>query len=238
MSVLNFIGARLLYAIPVLIGVTVIVFLSLQLVPGDIALTLLGRMASEADLEALRERLGLNQPLIVQYVRWLLNLLQGDIGNSVSQQLPVMHILGPKVVNSLILMAGSLVLVLAVGFILSVLSSSRFRSITDRSIVGLTLILASLPVFWLGIVLLYFFGFKWKLFPISGMMLSGTGRDFNTSIINGRIVMRDRQLPGIDLDEYRKQAQAQFERLITKYPMRTWRHPPVEEIFLPSFPFG
>jgi peptide/nickel transport system permease protein len=168
-SVLTFIGARLLYAIPVLIGVTVIVFLSLQLVPGDIALTLLGRMATEAQLEALREELGLNQPLIVQYARWLFNLLQGNIGNSVSQQLPVMQILGPKIGNSLILMAGSMVLVLVFGFMLSVLSSSRFRSITDRSIVALTLVLASLPVFWLGIVLLYFFGFKWKLFPISGM---------------------------------------------------------------------
>jgi peptide/nickel transport system permease protein len=126
-------------------------------------------MANEAQLEALRQEMGLNQPLIVQYARWLFNLLQGNIGNSVSQQLPVMQILGPKIVNSLILMAGSLALVLAFGFILSVLSSSRFRSITDRSIVALTLVLASLPVFWLGIVLLYFFGFKWKLFPISGM---------------------------------------------------------------------
>jgi cytosine/adenosine deaminase-related metal-dependent hydrolase len=74
--------------------------------------------------------------------------------------------------------------------------------------------------------------------PIQTMMLSGTGRDFKTSIINGRIVMRDRQLPGINLDEYRRRAQAQFDGLIAKYPMRTWRHPPVEEIFLPSFPFG
>jgi cytosine/adenosine deaminase-related metal-dependent hydrolase len=74
--------------------------------------------------------------------------------------------------------------------------------------------------------------------PIQTMMLSGTGRDFKTSIINGRIVMQDRQLPGIDLDHYRTRAQAQFEGLIAKYPVRTWRHPPVEDIFLPSFPFG
>ncbi|WP_448955949.1 amidohydrolase family protein [Labrys neptuniae] len=71
--------------------------------------------------------------------------------------------------------------------------------------------------------------------PIQTMMLSGTGRDFKTTIINGRVVMRDRQLPGIDLEAYRHQAQAQFERLIDKYPLRTWRHPPVDEIFSPSF---
>ncbi|MGE0239402.1 MAG: amidohydrolase family protein [Parvibaculaceae bacterium] len=74
--------------------------------------------------------------------------------------------------------------------------------------------------------------------PIQTMMLSGTGRDFKTAIVNGRTVMRDRQLPGIDLDDYRRRAQSQFDGLIAKYPMRTWRHPPVEEIFSPSFPFG
>jgi peptide/nickel transport system permease protein len=169
MSLVSFVGSRFLYAIPVLIGVTVIVFLSLQLVPGDIALTLLGRMANEEQLAALREELGLNQPLIVQYARWLFDLLRGDIGNSISQQLPVMQIIGPKIVNSLILMAGSLFLVLVFGFLLSVAAAPNFRRFTDRAVVAFTLVLASLPVFWLGIVLLYFFGFKWKLFPISGM---------------------------------------------------------------------
>lgn len=72
--------------------------------------------------------------------------------------------------------------------------------------------------------------------PIQTMMLSGTGRDFKMSIVNGRVVMKDRQLPGIDLEAYRHRAQAQFEGLIAKYPARTWRHPPVEEIFSPSFP--
>src|SRR5690606_30715069 len=70
---------------------------------------------------------------------------------------------------SLILMAGSLFFVLVFGFLLSVVSAPRFRTLADKSVVALTLVLASLPVFWLGIVLLYLFGFKWKLFPISGM---------------------------------------------------------------------
>lgn len=169
MSIFAFAGTRFLYAIPVLIGVTVIVFLSLQFVPGDIALTLLGRMATEAKLEALRQELGLDRSLILQYFGWLADLLRGDIGNSISQQLPVAGILAPKIVNSLILMAGSLFFVLVFGFVLSVISAPRFRTLADKSVVALTLVLASLPVFWLGIVLLYLFGFKWKLFPISGM---------------------------------------------------------------------
>ncbi|GAB1364204.1 hypothetical protein MASR1M32_34400 [Rhodobacter sp.] len=79
------------------------------------------------------------------------------------------QILVPKIWNSLILMAGSLVMVLVFGFLLAALSAPRFRSLTDRAVVGLTLILASLPVFWLGIVALYLLAFKLKLFPISGM---------------------------------------------------------------------
>lgn len=71
--------------------------------------------------------------------------------------------------------------------------------------------------------------------PIQTMMLSGTGRDFKTVIVNGRVVMRDRQLPGIDLDAYRDRAQRQFDALIEKYPLRTINHPPVSEIFQPSF---
>lgn len=169
MNLTLFALGRLLSAIPVLIGVTIVVFLSVQLVPGDIALSILGRMASQEQLQALRETMGLDQPIVVQYLRWFGALLQGDIGVSLAQQLPVAQILVPKIWNSLILMAGSLVLVLVFGFLLAVLSAPRFRSLTDRAVVALTLVLASLPVFWLGIVALYLLAFKWKLFPISGM---------------------------------------------------------------------
>lgn len=169
MTLILFAFGRLLSAIPVLIGVTIVVFLSVQLVPGDIALSILGRMATAEQLQALRESMGLDQPIYIQYARWFGALLQGDIGISLAQQIPVAQILLPKIWNSLILMAGSLVMVLVFGFLLAVLSAPRFRSLTDRAVVGLTLILASLPVFWLGIVALYLLAFKLKLFPISGM---------------------------------------------------------------------
>ena len=169
MNLILFAFGRILSAIPVLIGVTIVVFLSVQLVPGDIALSILGRMATAEQLQALRESMGLDQAIYIQYLRWFGALVQGDIGISLAQQIPVAQILVPKIWNSLILMAGSLVMVLVFGFLLAVLSAPRFRSLTDRAVVGLTLILASLPVFWLGIVALYFLAFKLKLFPISGM---------------------------------------------------------------------
>ncbi len=169
MNLILFAFGRILSAIPVLIGVTIVVFLSVQLVPGDIALSILGRMATAEQLQALRESMGLDQAIYIQYLRWFGALVQGDIGISLAQQIPVAQILVPKIWNSLILMAGSLVMVLVFGFLLAVLSAPRFRSLTDRAVVGLTLILATLPVFWLGIVALYFLAFKLMLFPISGM---------------------------------------------------------------------
>lgn len=169
MSIPRFILARLGYTIPVLVGVTLVVFLSLQLVPGDIALTLLGRFANAEQLEAVRTHLGLDRPLVIQYAHWFWRLLQGDLGDSLAQKLPVAAILVPKVWNSLILMVASLVLVVVFGFALSVIAASRFRHAADRVVVFITLIMASLPVFWLGLVLLYLFGVIWKLFPVSGM---------------------------------------------------------------------
>ena len=74
--------------------------------------------------------------------------------------------------------------------------------------------------------------------PIQTMMLTGTGRDFKTVIVNGRVVMQDRKLPGIDLDAFRDRAQRQFDGLIAKYPMRTWKHPPLEQIFTPTYRFA
>ena len=169
MSIGRFVLARLFYSLPVLLGVTIVVFLSLQLVPGDVARTLLGFSASNERVAALRQQLGLDDPLLLQYVRWLWSVLGGDLGRSIAQQLPVATILFGKIFNSLVLMLASLLLVVTVSFVLAVISAARFRTITDRTVVAFTMILASLPVFWLGILLLYFFGVRWRVFPISGM---------------------------------------------------------------------
>lgn len=169
MLILRFTVARLLYTIPVLFGVTVIVFVSVHLVPGDVARTLLGYQASNDAVEVLRKQLGLDQPVLIQYGRWLWSILQGDLGMSIAQRVPVAGILGGKIVNSLILMGASLALVIPVSLMLTTLSASRFRSVTDRVIVVVLLILASLPVFWLGIILAYVFAVRLDLFPFSGM---------------------------------------------------------------------
>jgi peptide/nickel transport system permease protein len=165
----KFIALRLLHSIPVLLGVTFVVFASLYLVPGDITNTLLSVFYTEERGDALRVELGLDRPMPVQYAMWLGRLLQGDLGVSHMLRADVMTILMHKVVNSLILTGASLLIVIPVSFALGTISAARFRQPIDRLTVLFALLLASMPVFWLGIVLLYLLGVKVPLFPMSGM---------------------------------------------------------------------
>ena len=166
---LQFIVWRLIQVVPVLIGVSFIVFAALYLVPGDIANTMLAMFYTEERAAALRVELGIDKPMLVQYGVWLWGALQGDLGKSLWMRLPVMTVLQDKVGNSLILTGASLLIVIPVSFLLGTTSAARFRRPIDRFTVFFALLLASMPVFWLGIVLLYLFGVKLPLFPMSGM---------------------------------------------------------------------
>lgn len=166
---LRFFFWRLVQTIPVLIGVSFIVFSALYLVPGDIANTLLAMFYTEERAAALRAELGLDRPMLMQYGTWLWGALQGDLGRSMMMRLPVMTVLQDKVVNSLILTGASLLIVIPVSFFMGTISAAKFRKPLDRFIVFFSLLLASMPVFWLGIVLLYLVGVKLPLFPMSGM---------------------------------------------------------------------
>ncbi len=165
----RFLIYRLLQVFPVMLGVSFVVFVSVYLVPGDVARTLLGYQASDSAVDALREQLGLNRPVLIQFGNWFWDLLHLDMGYSIAQRMPVSSILGDKIINSLILMGFSLFLVLSCSFVLSTFAATRFRRIGDRITVFATLILAAVPTFWLGIMLLYVFGLQLNLFPISGM---------------------------------------------------------------------
>ena len=165
----KFIALRLLHSIPVLVGVTFVVFASLYLVPGDITNTLLSVFYTEERGDALRAELGLDRPMPVQYALWLGRLLQGDLGVSHMLRADVMTILINKVINSLILTGASLLIVIPVSFALGTISAARFRRPVDRLTVLFALLLVSMPMFWLGIVLLYLLGVKVQIFPMSGM---------------------------------------------------------------------
>ncbi|MEM1345151.1 MAG: ABC transporter permease [Pseudomonadota bacterium] len=160
---------RILATVPVLLGVSLVVFAALYLAPGDPARTILGFGATEERVQALRVELGLDRPLLVQFGEWLWALLQGDLGRSIPLGVPVSDIILDKIWASLLLMGASFALTVVFGLLFAALAGGAHRSLRDRLITLSMLVLASLPPFWLGIVLLFVFGLQLKLFPISGV---------------------------------------------------------------------
>lgn len=134
---------------------------------------LLGPYASDADRAVLRESLGLNSSLPVQYVSWLAGYARGDFGQSVTYNIPVKDILGERIINSLILTAVAFAIALIIGFGGGILAAMRPLSIGDRIGTIVTLVLASSPSYWLGLILVYVFALRMHLFPVSGMYSVG-----------------------------------------------------------------
>jgi peptide/nickel transport system permease protein len=160
---------RIFATILVLIGVSFVVFAALHFSPGDVARTILGLGATEERVQALRQELGLDRPLLIQYWDWMMALLRGDLGRSISLGVPVSEVIFDKIWASLLLMGASFFLTVSFGLLFAALSGGYHRSLMDRLITLLMLLLASLPPFWLGIVLLIIFGLKLRIFPISGV---------------------------------------------------------------------
>ena len=170
----TYIARRLLASIPVLIGVSVLVFLIMHLAPGDPALIMLGPKATAESLARLRQELGLDQPLPTQYVRWLGNVLKGDLGRSVQLKREVTELLATRFSATLLLTAGAAVLAVLVGVIAGVTSAARQYSWLDRGAMLTALIGFCLPVFWLGLLLQIGLAHQWPIFPVSGMNSPGT----------------------------------------------------------------
>lgn len=172
---IRFIAHRLVSIIPILFGVSIVGFVLMKLVPGDPTFFLLGPYASESEREILRENLGLNSPLPVQYIKWLSGYASGDFGRSVTYNVPVSEILGERVVNSLILTAAAFAIAAVFGFIGGLLAAMRPYSIGDRIGTIITLVLASSPPYWLGLALVYLLALQTRIFPVSGMYSSDPG---------------------------------------------------------------
>jgi peptide/nickel transport system permease protein len=161
---------RLLAAIPILFGLTVIVFLMITLIPGGTAVALLGPLASKEAVAKLNAELGFDQPLVVQYFHWLSNLLlNGDLGRSYSLKRPVVDEVMERFSATLILAGTSLVMCSIFGLLGGVVSAVRQFGWTDKIVTFLVLIGISAPSFFLGLLLILYFAVKVRLFPASGM---------------------------------------------------------------------
>ncbi|MFV0533105.1 MAG: ABC transporter permease [Cumulibacter sp.] len=156
-------------ALLVLLGVTLIVFLLLQLVPGDPARAILGQGATDEAVQQLRNELGLNDSLPQQYAAYLGGLLTGDFGTSISQGLPVLELLLPKLGNTLILAAAALVIAVVFGVTLGVIAARKQGGIFDRVAMALSLGGASAPVYWAGLLAVAALSLGLGWFPTGGM---------------------------------------------------------------------
>jgi peptide/nickel transport system permease protein len=165
---LRYLGARLLYAIPTLTCVVFAVFLLLHLIPGDPAQVMLGVGATEQDLAALREKLGLDRPLVVQFARYTLGVLSGDLGDSFAYRKEVLRVILERLPATLELTFAAMLLACGIGIPLGVEAAIRRRSSFDLLCRVIALMGVSFPVFWLAIQLMYLFAVTLPLLPLSG----------------------------------------------------------------------
>nr|WP_205743926.1 ABC transporter permease [Grimontia sedimenti] len=177
MRVGNYFLRRLLSAIPVLLGITVIVFLIMSMIPGDPATAILGAYATPDNVSKINKDLGLDQPLVSQYFIWLSNMLQGDFGRSYSLNRPVLDEVLERFNATLILAGVSFVLCSLLGIIAGVVSAARQFSLTDKGITLVVLLGISIPSFFLGMMMILLFAINLRWLPVSGMYAIYGGGD-------------------------------------------------------------
>ncbi|GGG72277.1 ABC transporter permease [Paenibacillus radicis (ex Gao et al. 2016)] len=173
---LQYIIRRVLIAIPVLLGITLINFLIIKLAPGNPVDMFINPNTPKELLDTKKELLGLNDPFFLQYFKWLLNLLQGQLGYSFSTYAPVTVMIGERLGPTLLLASASLVVGLAIAIPVGVLSAIRQNTKFDYLMTGLSFIGTSIPQFFLGLGLIYIFAIQFRLLPTGGMTtLGGSG---------------------------------------------------------------
>ncbi|MGE8106272.1 ABC transporter permease [Allorhizobium sp. NPDC080224] len=175
---------RLIAVVPVLFGLSIIVFLVMALIPGDTATAILGAYATPENVERINRDLGLDQPLFQQYLVWIGNVLQGDFGRSYALNRPVLDEVLERFGATLILAGVSLLLCTVIGLFAGVVSAVRQFGWADRAITFFVLAGISMPSFWLGLLLIYLFAVKWRMLPASGMYAVYGGGDLKDLLLH------------------------------------------------------
>jgi peptide/nickel transport system permease protein len=159
---------RFLGMIAVMFTVVTIVFVIVRVAPGDPAAVMLGPDATAADIAALREQLGLNRPLILQYLYFLGQLLRGDLGQSIFLNMPVLSALADRAEPTFFLTLFSILIASAIALPVGILAAYKRGSLFDQVATTLAMLAASIPSFWLGLILIQVFAVRWSWFPVSG----------------------------------------------------------------------
>ncbi|MEK3976424.1 ABC transporter permease [Psychrobacillus sp. FSL K6-1267] len=207
---LHYIGKRLLQLIPVLLGMTFLVFMIIRAIPGDPAQVILGQLASKDAIESLRESLGLNNPWYVQYFDYLFGLLQGDLGEAMRTVKPVASEIWPYLAATFELAFFAILIAVIIGVNAGIISAWFQNSWFDYLAMVLALIGVSMPIFWLGLMEQWIFAVELHWLPTGGRqeardpVSAVTNLYVIDTIINGRfdqlgVVLKHLLLPSIAL---------------------------------------
>lgn len=180
---LRYITHRLFQLIFILLGVSIVVFLMLRLIPGDPAQLLLGEFATPEEMASLRKQLGLDQSQFTQYWIFLKNSVQGDFGKSLRTGAPVVDEIFWRLMATVELSLTAMLIATLFGIFAGVVSAVRQYSVWDYGSMLLALIGVSMPIFWLGLMLMYLFAVKWPIFPMMGRLSMGLEMPQTTGLI-------------------------------------------------------
>lgn len=160
---------RLVQLVIMLLVLTVVVFSIVRFIPGDPAATLLGASATHAQIEAERERLGLNEPLPVQYKKFITELAKGDLGTSIQTRKPVSYELGRRFPNTIRLAVGATAVASVFGIVLGIISAVRHNKFSDNAIMVVSLVSVSMPSFFFALLMMLLFSVKLRWLPTIGL---------------------------------------------------------------------
>lgn len=171
----SYIVRRILATIPVMMVVGIFVFLLLHLTPGDPAAIIAGDYASPSDIERIRERLGLNEPIHMQFATWVGHILQGDFGVSIFSNRPVMELIEQRLEPTLALCLTTIVLAVVIAVPLGVIAAWKAGTLVDRFTMLFAVFGFSVPVFVVAYILMYIFAIELRWFPVQGYRPIGDG---------------------------------------------------------------
>ncbi len=207
---------RLIQAVPVLLGVVTITFLLANAIPGDPIQTMIGPSPSQAQVESIRAKYGLNQPLWQRYVNYLLDIARGDLGRSIYYEAPVTTKIAERFPKTMLLMLSSYLFAVLVAVPLGVISAKRRNEPTDHVARVVSLIGVSTPSFWIGLMLILIFVFRLGLFPSTNLVLpwanpaSVTGASTRVDVL--ATALRHLTLPVVALGTLQMAAITRIER--------------------------
>ena len=165
LPVLKLVAQRIALGILLLFAVSVLIFAATQILPGDVAQSILGQSATPEAIANLRQELGLDDPAIVRYFSWLGGILTGDLGTALTTRQEISATLPPRLWNTLFLAFWAAIISVPLAIMLGLLAVRYRNGWIDKTISGLALASTSLPEFFVGYLLVYFFAVKWQIFP-------------------------------------------------------------------------